>query len=225
MIDWSVCRTRCQKSLPMKAAPRSLPEWQQPLLQPGFPRPTVTAWCAQAPVPAEGTFPWCQLNWKHGLGCLLWLLFFSLSCGLHFYHARLRPMIGEGDGTPLQYSCLENPKDRGAWWAAVHGVAKSQARLSDFTFTFHFHALEKEMATHSSVLAWRIPETEEPSGLLSMGSHRIGRDWSDLAAAAAAELIMTWKHESNLQNQDAVFSGPLDPWMPCALRTNHQIEF
>ena len=66
-------------------------------------------------------------------------------------------MAREGDGTPLQYSCLENPMDGGAWWAAVHGVAKSQTRLSDFTFTFHFHALEEEMATHSSVLAWRIP--------------------------------------------------------------------
>ena len=63
----------------------------------------------------------------------------------------------EGKGTPLQYSCLESPMDRGAWWAAVHGVARSQTRLSDFTFTFHSHALEKEMATHSSVLAWRIP--------------------------------------------------------------------
>ena len=93
--------------------------------------------------------------------------------------------IGEGNGTPLQYSCLENPMDRGAWWAAVHGVDKSQTRLSDFTFTFHFHALEKEMATHSSVLAWRIPGTEEPRGLPSMESHRVGHDWSDLAAAAA----------------------------------------
>ena len=65
--------------------------------------------------------------------------------------------VGEGNGTPLQYSCLENPMDGGAWWAAVHGVAKSRTRLSGFTFTFHFHALEKEMATHSSVLAWRIP--------------------------------------------------------------------
>ena len=78
--------------------------------------------------------------------------------------------IGEGDGTPLQYSCLENPMDGGAWWAAVHGVAKSRTRLSDFTFTFHFHALEKEMATQSSVLARRIPGTGEPGGLLSMGS-------------------------------------------------------
>ena len=72
--------------------------------------------------------------------------------------------------------------DGGAWWAAVHGVAKSQTRLSDFTFTFHFHALEKEMATHFSVLAWRIPGTGEPGGLPSMGSHRVGHDWSDLAA-------------------------------------------
>ena len=71
----------------------------------------------------------------------------------------LMKVKGEGDGTPLQYSCLENPMDGGAWWAAVHGVAKSQTRLSDFTFPFHFHALEKEMATHSSVLAWRIPGT------------------------------------------------------------------
>ena len=72
----------------------------------------------------------------------------------------------------------------GTWWAAVHGVAKSQTRLSDFTFTFHFHALEKEMAAHSSVLAWRIPGTGEPGGLPSMGSHRVGQNGSDLAAAA-----------------------------------------
>ena len=92
---------------------------------------------------------------------------------------------GEGNGTPLQYSCLENPMDGGAWWAAVHGVAKSQTWLSDFTFTFHFPALEKEMATHSSVLAWRIPGTGEPGGLPSLASHRVGHDWSDSAAAAA----------------------------------------
>ena len=84
--------------------------------------------------------------------------------------------FGEGNGTPLQYSCLENPMDGGAWWAAVYGVMKSQARLSDFTFTFHFHALEKEMATHSSVLAWRIPGTEESGRRPSMGSRRVRHD-------------------------------------------------
>ena len=96
---------------------------------------------------------------------------------------------GEGNGTPLQYSCLENPMDGGAWWAAVHGVAKSQTRLNDFTFTFHIQALEKEMATHSSVLAWRIPGMGEPGGLPSVGSHAVGHDWSDLAAAAAAAAV------------------------------------
>ena len=89
---------------------------------------------------------------------------FSLSC------------FGEGNGNPLQYSCLENPRDGGAWWAAVHGVAKSQTRLSNFIFTFHFHAMEKEMATHSSVLAWRIPGTGSLVGCPSMGSHRVGND-------------------------------------------------
>ena len=95
-----------------------------------------------------------------------------------------RLTIREDNGTPLQYSCLENPMDGGAWWAAVHGVTKSWTRLSVFNFTFHFYSLEKEMATHSSVLAWRIPGTGEPGGLLSMGSQRVGHDWSDLAAAA-----------------------------------------
>ena len=83
---------------------------------------------------------------------------------------------GEGNGTPLQYSCLENPMDGGAWQAEVHGVARSQTRLSDFTLFFPFHALEKEMATHSSVLAWRIPGTGEPGGLPPMGSHRVEHD-------------------------------------------------
>ena len=86
---------------------------------------------------------------------------FSLSC------------IGKGNGSPFQCSCLKNPMDRGAWWATVHGVAKSWTQLSDFTFTFHFHALEKEMATHSSIFAWIIPGTEEPGGLLSMELHRV----------------------------------------------------
>jgi len=90
-------------------------------------------------------------------------------------------ITGEGNGTPLQYPCLENPLDRGAWWAAVHGVAKGWTWLSDFTFTFHFPALEKEMATHSSVLACRIPGKGEPGGLPSVGSYRV-----DLAAVAAA---------------------------------------
>ena len=79
---------------------------------------------------------------------------------------------------PLQCSCLENPMDGGAWWAAIYGVAEGQTRLSDFTFTFHFHALEKEMATHSSVLAWRIPGTEEPGRLQSMGSQRVEHGWA-----------------------------------------------
>ena len=83
---------------------------------------------------------------------------------------------GEGNGTPLQYCCPENPMDEGAWWAAVHGVTKSQTQLSDFTFTFHFHALVKEVATYSSVLAWRIPWTEKPGRLQSMGLHRIRHD-------------------------------------------------
>ena len=85
-----------------------------------------------------------------------------------------RLCCGEGNCNPLQYSCLANPMDGGAWWAAVRGVARSWTRLSDFTFTFHFHALEKEMATHSSVLAWRTPGTGEPDGLPSMGSYRVG---------------------------------------------------
>ena len=89
---------------------------------------------------------------------------FSLSC------------IGEGNGNPLQCSCLENPRDEGAWWAAVHGVAQSQTRLSNFTFTFHFPALEKEMATHSSTLVWKIPWMEEPGRLQSMGSLGVRHD-------------------------------------------------
>ena len=83
---------------------------------------------------------------------------------------------GEGNGTPLQYSCLENPMEGGAWWAAVDGVAKSWTRLSDFTFTFYFHALEEETATHSSVLAWRVPGMRDPGGPPSVGSHRVRHD-------------------------------------------------
>ena len=99
--------------------------------------------------------------------CQLFTVIFSISTLIKTKY------LGEGSGTPLQCSCLENPMDGGAWWAAVHGVAKSRTRLSDFTFTFLFHALEEEMATHSIVLAWRIPGTGEPGGLLSVGSHRV----------------------------------------------------
>ena len=115
-------------------------------------------------------------NWKNNVMLCTWNL---LGCS-----------HGEGSGTPLQYSCLENPMDGGAWWAAVHGVPKSWTWLGDFTFTFHFHALEKEMATHSSVLAWRIPGMAEPGELPSMGSHRVGHDWSNLAAAAGCSHSM-----------------------------------
>ena len=107
-------------------------------------------------------------------------------------------MAGEGDGTPLRDSCLEHPMDRGAWWAAVHGVAKSQTRLSNFPFTFYFHVLEKEMATHSSVLAWRIPGMGEPGGLLSMGSYRVGHNCSGLAAAAEGYGNLYWPIRSSI---------------------------
>ena len=86
-------------------------------------------------------------------------------------------MFGEGNGTPLQYSCLENPMDGGAWKATVHGVAEGRTRLSDFTFTFHFLALEKEMATHSSILAWKIPWTEDCGRLQSM----VSQSWTRLS--------------------------------------------
>ena len=145
-------------------------------------------------IPCEWWHPWALLNytckWVYSLGHVEankqhrtrmdnaesgWCLFIKYMLQVH---------NREGNGSPLQYSRLENPMNGGAWWAAVHGVAKCQTWRSDFTFTFHSHALEKEMATHSSVLAWRIPGTGEPGGLPSMGLHRVGHDWSDLAAAA-----------------------------------------
>ena len=100
--------------------------------------------------------------------------------------------IEEGNGTRLQYSSLENPMDGGAWWATVRGVTNSRTQLNDFTFNFHFHALEKETANHSSVLALRIPATGEPSGLPSLGSHRVWHNWSDLAAAEGLQTVKTW---------------------------------
>ena len=109
--------------------------------------------------------------------------------------------VGEGNGTPLQYSCLENPMDGGTWWAAVHGVAKSRKRLSNFTFTFHFPALEKEMAIHSSVHAWRIPGMGQPGGLPSMGSHR---SWTPLKRLSS----------SVMSNDILTFYNPLNS-MPC----------
>ena len=117
-------------------------------------------------------------NLKTGFGEWAWEIQSHINSEIYW----LKRWSWEGDGTALQYSCLKSPMDGGAWWAAVPEVAKSQTRLSDFTFTFHFHALEKAMATHSSVLAWRISGTAEPGGLQSMGLHRVRHDWSSLAA-------------------------------------------
>ena len=120
------------------------------------------------------------------------------------------------------------------WWAAVHGVRKNRTRLSDFTFTFHFHALEKEMATHSSVLAWRIPGTGEPGGLPSMGSHRVGHNWSDLAAAAAAarpcmlssHLVLLIRLLTSFLSLSVVLSQTLilhGSWCPAHVRTSQPL--
>ena len=145
----------------------------------------------------------CPSSFKHiaGVSILCWIqfnCFYKMSFNLCLTQsmgsmrvgrnwATSLSRIGEGNGNPLQCSFLENPRDGEAWWAAIYGVAQSRTRLSDFTFTFHFHALEKEMATHCSVLAWRIPGMGEPGGLPSMGSHRVRHDWSDLAAAVPPE--------------------------------------
>ena len=117
----------------------------------------------------EGSYPIVIFVIQHT--CIMWHLIDS-----KYYLHGIKRTDGEVSGTPLQYSCLENSMDGGAWWAAVHGVAKSWTRLSNLTFTFHFHALEKEMATHSRILAWRIPGMGEPGGLPSMGSHKVGHD-------------------------------------------------
>ena len=119
-------------------------------------------------------YHWLQSHWGEGLNILISFILLVFSC-----------LRGEGNGTPLQYS---SGKSHG--WRSLVGCSpwgrEDRRRLSDFPFTFHFHALEKEVATHSSVFGWRIPGTGEPGGLLSMGSPRVGHDWSDLAAAAAA---------------------------------------
>ena len=143
---------------------------------------TQPSWASMSSVKEESFYraPW-GLNEIKSLKCSVqWL---------QYNYCLVVTLIGEGNGTPPQYSCLENLMDGGAWWAVVQGVTKSQTWLSDFTFTFHFHALEKEMATHSSVLVWRILGTGEPGGLPSMGSHRVRHDWSDLAAAAVTIII------------------------------------
>ena len=135
------------------------------------------------------SFPVCKLDLKRPISRFLkrqYRCHVNVPKAFWCYLHGVMHHIREGNGTPLQCSCLENPMDGGAWWAAVHGIAKSRTWLRDFTFTFHFHELEKEMVTHSSVLAWRIPGMGKPGGLPSMGSHRVGHDWSDLAAAAAA---------------------------------------
>ena len=131
----------------------------------------------------QGIFPTQGCNPR--LLCLLhcgWILYQLSYQGSPLYSLDLTYLTkdhlscGEGNGNPLQYSCLANPMDGGAWWAAVHGVTRSWTQLSNFTFTFHFHELKKEIATHSSVLAQRIPGTGEPGGLPSLGSHRVGHD-------------------------------------------------
>ena len=152
-------------------------------------RPRVTYWLGPQWAPLSSSTPFQHFS---VLFPLPWLLKVGSSALLAFWK-RVRALSIVtiiGWCTPLQYSCLENPMDGGAWWAAVHGVAKSRTWLSDFTFIFHFHPLEKEMATHSSVLAWRIPGTGEPGRLPSMGSHRVGHDSSNLAAAAATGILM-----------------------------------
>ena len=129
-----------------------------------------------------------MITWFVSFGSAIFKKWIMAQKALRINYKGLIRFPREGNGTLLQYSCLENPMDGGAWWAAVHAVTRSWTRLRDFTFTFHFHALEKEMTIHSSVLAWRIPGTGEPGGLLSLGSHRVGHGWSDLAIAALDSL-------------------------------------
>ena len=153
---------------------------RQAPLSMGFPR---QEYWRGLPFPSPGDLPNPGIEPKSPVSHALAGKFFL--CCLNFWKFEIRSHQlvtgGEGNGTPLQYSCLENPMDGGAWKAALHGVTEGRKWLSNFPFTFHFHALEKEMATHYSVLAWRIPGMGEPGGLPSMGSHRVGHDWNDLA--------------------------------------------
>ena len=134
--------------------------------------------------PRQVLLPGKSHGWRSLVGCSPWGHWGSDTTEWLHFHISLS-CIGEENGNPLQCSCPESPRDGGAWWAAVSGVAQSRTQLNNFTFTFNFHALEKETATHSSVLAWRIPGMGEPGGLLSVGSHRVGHDWSNLAAACS----------------------------------------
>ena len=125
---------------------------------------------------------WRQSQW---ISILLveWPILFKLFCNNPYYWAE-KAMAPHSSTLAWKIPWMEEPGR-----LVVHGVAKSQTQLSDFTSIFHFHALEKEMATHSSILAWRIPGTGEPGGLLSVGAHRVGHDWSDLAAAVTIERV------------------------------------
>ena len=132
--------------------------------------------------------PLCILNASLLIGVRIYKCFLTV-CGFFFFFFLifLTCLYGEGNGTPLQYSCLENLTDGGAWGTSVHGVAKSWTWLSDFTFTFHFHALEKEMATHSSVLAWRIPGT--------------GAWWAAIYGVAQSWTRLKWLSNMSVKNQ------------------------
>ena len=121
--------------------------------------------------------------------------------------------IEEGKDNPLQYSGLGNPMDRGAWWVTVHGVARSRTWLSNFTFTFHFHVLEKEMAAHSSVLAWRIPGTGEPGGLQSMGSHR------------ARHERLKWLSRNSSSSRHLFIPSVIQRWFSSMLFSHHNFVF
>ena len=124
--------------------------------------------------PTPVVLPGKSHGWRSLVGCSPWGCKESDTTERLHFHFSLS-CTREGNGNPLQCSCLENPRDGGAWWAAIYGVAQSRTRQSDFTLAFHFHALEKETAPHSSILAWRIPGMAEPGGLPSMGSWESAR--------------------------------------------------